>query len=137
MVCVYCGSTTNVTNSRLSKRNNSVWRRRKCATCGSIFTTFEEADLSSIFMIEHKDGSLTPFNKTLLLTSIYDCSKHMPKAAEHAAELTNTIVLKLLNTKNAVLTRNDIITATLNVLTKFNEATAVQYDAFHKLSTSS
>ena len=136
MVCVYCGSATSVTNSRLSKRNNSVWRRRKCTTCSSIFTTFEEADLSSVFMIERKNGKLEPFDRTLLLTSIYDCSKHLPKPAENANELTNTVVLKLLNKKSAILTRNDIIKATSLVLKNFNEVTAVQYAAFHKLSTS-
>jgi len=38
-----CGNETEVFDSRL-RGDGSVWRRRKCASCGKRFTTFEVSE---------------------------------------------------------------------------------------------
>ena len=41
MKCIKCDSETGVCDSRLRNEANIVWRRRKCKSCGHIFTTEE------------------------------------------------------------------------------------------------
>lgn len=85
-------------------------------------------------MVEEKDGQLTPFMRVLLLTSIYDCCRHLSQPAIIADELANTVILELLSTKSAIVPKKVIISATQSVLSRFDHASGVQYQAFHKNS---
>jgi transcriptional repressor NrdR len=69
MVCIYCGGETKVTNSRLQRRNNQVWRRRECLACQSVFTTHESVELESALSVS-QNGRLTPFLPDLLLKEL-------------------------------------------------------------------
>ena len=83
MVCIYCGGETKVTNSRLQKRNNQVWRRRQCLECKGVFTTHEAVDLSSALLID-KSGAPEPFISDLLFSdriSMLTCPLPMLRTA--------------------------------------------------------
>ena len=42
IACPYCdGSTSRVTDSRPSRRQDGIWRRRECTRCRNRFTTEE------------------------------------------------------------------------------------------------
>src|SRR5487761_1438910 len=97
MVCMYCGSKMQVTNSRLQKKANQVWRRRKCQICQIIFTTTESIDYSSIWVVTNRSGQIAPFSKDVLFLSIYKVLEHRPQAILDASALTDTIVSRLLN----------------------------------------
>ena len=131
MVCIYCGSNTHVTNSRHQKRANQVWRRRKCLTCGAIFSTTEGADTSQALSVQKKDG-LEPFSRDMLLLSVYDSLRHRKSALEDATALTGTIISTLTPlADNAVLDRDVITTVTTTVLQRFDKPAATSYRAFH------
>jgi transcriptional repressor NrdR len=133
MVCVYCGSRTQVANSRPQKRLHQVWRRRTCTTCGAIFTTNETIDFSTSLVVRNSTGSVQPFNRDQLFVSILRAVGHREAPVRDASALTATITGRLLhNTKTAVITRTDIINTTLQALKHFDQAAAVQYAAYHK-----
>lgn len=132
MECVYCGSGTQVTNSRPKRRSNDIWRRRQCKTCKNIFTTTETIDLASAIRVEINPGLLVPFEASKLLTSIYDCCKHIKNPAITAQELTLTVIKKVIKRQNAILSRQELIALTYDTLRQFDQATAVQFRAFHK-----
>ncbi len=135
MVCIFCDGDTAVVNSRLQKRENSVWRRRKCPNCLAIFTTIEEADLSYSIRVapESQNEALTPFSKPKLLMSIYECCKHLEEPENTSEALTRTVISKLLNKKSALIRKQDIKQTTYEVLHRFNAAAGVQYAAFHPI----
>lgn len=131
MVCVYCGSRTQVVNSRLQKRLNYIWRRRKCSSCLAIFTTEEQTALYSSLMIATKNR-LLPFNRDQLFTSIYDSCRHRPSSTEDASALTQTIISKLLaDQSNGIIIRNELIKAAHEVLQRFDHTAAALYAAYH------
>lgn len=132
MVCIYCSGRTQVTNSRPVKRANGVWRRRQCLQCSSIFSSLETIDLATALMVERTLDHLEPFSRTLLMTSIYDCCKHLNHPAVIADELTNTVITELLSTKKALVSPADITSVAASVLSRFDNAAGVQYQAFHK-----
>lgn len=132
MVCIYCGSPTNVSNSRQTKRSNAVWRRRSCNSCKSVFTTTETVDLSSALRVQENETVLTPFNRARLAGSIYEACKHLNKPAETADELTNTVITSLLQGRTAIISLEELTSLTSSILNRFDHAAGVQYNAFRK-----
>ncbi|HUC88328.1 MAG TPA: hypothetical protein VMR95_04240 [Candidatus Binatia bacterium] len=136
MVCIYCGRSTAVTNSRISKRVNGVWRRRRCLSCDSVFTTHELVDWSSSFtVLDTKTNQLQPFSRDKLFISLYKSCGHRPSAASDASSLVETAI-KRLTTKGeptkAMLTKSDIYTTSQTILDHFDQAAASSYRAYHQ-----
>lgn len=133
MVCVYCGNATNVTNSRLHKKLNRVWRRRQCATCHSVFTTIEQADEQRSFMIQASAKQLLPFSRDKLFISLHHACGHRRTAVPDAAALTDTIVAKLIHERdNGLVTKTEIRRVVLDTLSRFDQAAAIAYAAYHQ-----
>jgi transcriptional regulator NrdR family protein len=132
MVCIYCNSSTNVTNSRLQKRANQVWRRRRCTSCGANFTTHEVVDLGSSIAVQRSSKDIQPFSRDRLFTSVYDSLKHRPDSLGDATALTLTIISQLLpHVNNGRLEREVIAAVTGAVLERFDMAASTVYSAYH------
>ncbi len=133
MVCIYCGYDTTVANSRVQKLSNNVWRRRKCRSCGAIFTSIEKPHYPANIVIFSEDGSLTPFLPEKLFLSVYGCLRHRQNPIEDAKNICDTITRKIFangvadgKVKKAEL--RNIIKVTLN---RFDKTAMVHYQAFH------
>ena len=134
MVCIYCGGSTQVSNSRLQKRANTVWRRRQCTVCAAVFTTTEAIDLASAIMIATAKG-LEPFDKDKLLISVYESCKHRQNALNDASALTQTIIgdiIKLTDVSGKI-ERDAIITLAQQVLERFDPVCSTVYTAYHRI----
>jgi transcriptional repressor NrdR len=71
MQCPYCHKTvTNVTNSRSTKDDTQIWRRRQCWHCKAIFTTHEIVDLSHLVVLK-KAGLTEMYNHMKLYNGVY------------------------------------------------------------------
>lgn len=131
MVCVYCCGGTKVTNSRLQKRNNNVWRRRRCLACGAIFTTHEGVELESALVVA-KNGQNQPFLADLLLKELMDTLKHRNDVYTASRELLGTIVRRLLALPDRpVFSTDDIAKVTSEVLKRFDRRAHLRYLADH------
>lgn len=131
MVCIYCGGETQVINSRSQKRYNHVWRRRRCAKCGAVFTSVETAELSKSLVIKNK-GNLQPFLRDTLFISIYESLKHRKSALRDATALTETIIGKLEHhIADGVINRDVLVQAAYLSLKRFDKAAAMHYQAYH------
>ena len=70
MLCPNCGNKeSKVIDSRSFEDGSSIKRRRECLECGTRFTTYERREEIPI-MIEKKDGSVQPFDRSKLLRSL-------------------------------------------------------------------
>jgi len=133
MVCIYCGNKTQVINSRTQHRSNQVWRRRKCLTCSSVFTTEEKADYASHWLIKTQNNGLQPFNRDKLLISLFESLKHRKTALEDASDIADTVIKKLAgNMRNGVVEMKTVEQHALVALNRFDKVAAVHYQAFHK-----
>ena len=133
MVCIYCGSQTQVVNSRLQKRLNQVWRRRRCVQCKNVITSHELIELGTSVAVRRQE-QINPFNRDLLFISMYESCKHRSTAAQDASALVQT-VLSLLQPQivEGVLNRDQIAETTATVLERFDQAAATMYKAYHPL----
>ena len=135
MVCVYCGGQTNVTNSRLQKHQNSVWRRRRCKHCGAIFSSLERTNYDSLLVVRYGTSHIVPFQRDILFLSIYDACRHRTTSVADAAALSNTVIAKLipLQTTKGMVDRTVIAAVTSETLRRFDAAAYTHYLAFHPL----
>ncbi len=131
MVCIYCGSKTEVTNSRLQKRLNHTWRRRQCLKCHAIMTTSEQIDLEKTILVT-RQGRLEPFRRDILFVSVHDSLKHRKTAISDATGLTDTIISALYpEMTDAQVETNTISKTALKILKRFDKVAATHYQAFY------
>ena len=131
MVCIYCGAETKVSNSRLQKRNNQVWRRRECLKCKAIFTTHEGIDMSSTLLVD-KAGQAEPFLSDLLFSEVLLALKHRKDRYTAAREVTSTVVAELLEEPDKPLFKPAQISLTAaRVLARLDEQAWLRFTAEH------
>jgi len=135
MVCIYCGGATQVANSRLQKKSNNIWRRRRCLTCSAIFTSQERASYSQSLALQTGTSHIVPFERDLLFLSVHDACRHRPHPAADAAALTETAIAALLrnSVSQGLIKRDDVVITTSTVLKRFDTIACVQYLAVHAL----
>lgn len=134
MVCLQCGAKTHITNSRLQKRSNRVWRRRQCLSCRSTFTTEESPLYDKAWLVQATDSSVEPFFRDKLLLSLYSSLEHRQTALSDASSLTDTIIKKLQgHVQGGRIWAGTIVQTALVALNRFDKAASVYYQARHKL----
>lgn len=133
MVCPYCSSATKVINSRVQKRSNQTWRRRRCLKCSSVFTTLEIANLAQLWTVKDSKGSLRPFNSQKLFISLYESCRHRKSATGDAEALTDTIIQRIRpKAKKAIIDIEELKNVASDTLKRFDKAAFVHYQAYHK-----
>jgi transcriptional repressor NrdR len=131
MVCIYCGNETRVTNSRLQKRSNKVWRRRKCEVCRAIFTTHETIDLTQALLVG-SGGSPSPFLPDLLFTDVLLALQDRNDAYIAAREIVSTVLQKLMkSSEKPIFKPSTISKATADVIKRFDKRAYLRYIAEH------
>jgi transcriptional repressor NrdR len=132
MVCIYCGGETGVTNSRAQKKNNQVWRRRRCTKCGATFSTHEAAQYDLAWQVQNKKR-LQPFSSLKLFMSLYKSCEHRTTALSDAQGLTDTVIRKLpALMRDGMISSRDIAGVAQVALNRFDTAASSHYQAFHK-----
>ncbi len=134
MVCIYCGHDTSVTNSRLNRKLNRVWRRRACSECGEVFSTYEQADRAKAWRIAQA-GQLSEFERDRLFISLYKSLGHRPAATREAGDLTDTVVSLLAKRPEGDIPATELAQTAYTVLKRFDAAAATHYKAFHPHNT--
>lgn len=131
MVCIYCQSETLVFNSRLQKKLNQIWRRRRC-TEGHVFTTQERADYGAVWRVKGRNGKLVPFSRDKLFLSLLESCKHRSTALADAGALADTVTSSLAAVSTSgLIPVSEIISRAQVALNRFDTAASVHYQAFH------
>ena len=83
MRCPYCHSLRDkVVDSRSTKEDSEIRRRRECEDCGKRFTTYERIEEMMPIVIK-KNGEREPFDKTKIRKSLMiSCQKRNVSAAK-------------------------------------------------------
>ena len=70
MKCPFCQDLDNkVVDSRLTKDNTVIRRRRECLACGRRFTTYEDVEDIQPYVVK-SDGTREPYDRQKVLTGI-------------------------------------------------------------------
>lgn len=132
MVCLYCSGETSVVNSRKQRKNNHIWRRRRCLDCSALFTSVETPVLSSAWRVQGRNGNFKPFSRDKLLISILNSCRHRKEPLKDAMGLTSTTINKIgPHIRLATIKTTLIAKLTAEGLKHFDKAAFVQYQAYH------
>lgn len=131
MKCPFCRSTdTEVYNTRSTKFESQLWRRRRCLSCSKAFTTYESVDLGFL-QVTSKNGSYEPYARYRLYAAV--ASAFDPKSSKTADidALTATVESKLLDLHQDQISTNDIVITVLATLKAFDTPAFLRYLAGH------
>lgn len=129
MVCIYCDGDTKVYNSRHQKRNNQIWRRRRCLDCSATFTSIESFEYGPSLLVQIDHG-YEPFLPDKLFSELLTALADRKNSYSEARELTNTIIMKLLKLPGSpVFTAKQISDEVLKILKRFDLKAWHRYSA--------
>lgn len=134
MICIKCSADTSVTNSRPHKKTPSVWRRRQCKACGTVFTTNElVADDTHRLTVQQPDGSAIDFSFPRLMVSIYQNLGHRPSAsnADEAYWLAQTVAQTIQASATDTLTHAALSAVTHETIAHFDATAGLSYGVRH------
>ncbi|MCH7518347.1 MAG: transcriptional repressor NrdR [Candidatus Dadabacteria bacterium] len=78
MKCPFCSSLeSKVIDSRLTKEETSIRRRRECLDCKRRFTTYERVEEVELLIVK-KDGGREPFDRSKILTGMIKACEKRP-----------------------------------------------------------
>ena len=137
MKCPNCGHSALYTvNSRPTAKSLKVWRRKKCAKCKEIFTTYESVDLAYLYVVK-KSGKTVRFNRSKIYAGIYKAAVQ-GKNVDHgdmsvlAEKLTQEVEKELMLLKSKKITTDQILDTVLKVLKKRNLDILFRYLSYYK-----
>lgn len=136
MICIKCSNDTKVINSRPHKKTPSVWRRRECKACGTVFTTSEVvADNTYQFTVKAADGGKADFSLPRLMLSIVPSLSHRDETAiaDESYWLAQTVAQTIQATATDTVTAAALAEETYGTLSFFDATAGLQYGARHGL----
>lgn len=131
MKCPFCRSPdTQVYNSRGTRHETQIWRRRRCQTCHEAFTTYEAPDLGFLKVVK-KNGLKQRYSRAKLYSGIYGAFLSVPQKEMAVDAVTDTVEAALLDTKRRELATSEIAAVVLAALKQVNLAAFMRFLAYH------
>lgn len=130
MKCPFCReTTTEVYNSRTTRFDTQIWRRRRCQNCHESFTTYEAADLGFLKVLKNS-GKKQRYSRAKLYSGVYGAFLSIPSKETTVDAVTDTIESKILDTRKSEITSSEVAKIVLATLNHFNTAAFLRYLAY-------
>ncbi len=127
MKCPFCQYTkTEVYNSRQSKEQAHIWRRRRCKNCEAPFTTYEIPDMKFL-QITDQNNQIQPYRRTKLINSLWQACGGLDEHIDEAEALVATIEHALMGRGQTLISTNDITESALATLKRYDMASFMRY----------
>ena len=139
MFCINCShNSTNVTNSRPSKKLPTTWRRRKCPKCLYIFSTDEHPRYTDIAVTDTRGGATNQFNPGIMTISIASSFQHDQARGRTAAwDLMETVTMKLFAVTAEPITTDLLARLAYETIYAYDQVAGAQYGLTHHMITAS
>ena len=132
MKCIYCGATdSRVIDSRLIDENNSIRRRRECASCGKRFTTYEMIESTPILVIK-SDGSRQAFDPQKIKRGIIKSCEKRPVSMTQIDEIVMDIEKRISNSLDQEVPSSKIGEMVMEALKNLDEISYVRFAAVYR-----
>lgn len=131
MECPYCRrEVTIVLNSRPTRQNSQIWRRRQCLNCKAIYTTHERVDLSNLIVIK-KSGKTEMFSQGKLYAGIYRSTISQTKnRGKLVDKVTQEVEREILFLKTKRVFSEQIGNIVIRILKKHNTGAFLRFLAY-------
>jgi transcriptional repressor NrdR len=96
MRCPFCQyPDSDVIDTRKLSGGETIRRRRKCASCGKRFTTYERVESVSLMVVK-KNGEREPYDREKLMRGVRTACYRRPVSAEQLDSLANDVEAALM-----------------------------------------
>ena len=132
MKCPYCAEVDNkVIDSRLSKDNHVIRRRRECLLCNRRFTTYEHVEKIAVMIIK-KDGRREEFNREKVRSGIVRACEKLDISINTIDNFLDDLERDLRETGEKEIPSQDIGELVMKKLHKLNDIAYVRFASVYR-----
>ncbi|MDH5637541.1 MAG: transcriptional regulator NrdR [Nitrospinota bacterium] len=132
MKCPACNTAdSKVIDSRLSREEDMIRRRRECVSCGRRFTTYEKIE-ESLPLVVKKNGERQAFNRQKIRDGVEKACHKRSVSAEDRAELVEQAVRAALETGEPEVPCQIIGEVVMQGLKKLDDVAYVRFASVYK-----
>jgi transcriptional repressor NrdR len=130
--CPSCGHEEDkVVDSRSTKENSAVRRRRECLECGQRFTTYEYIEHAPVVVVK-KDGRREHFSREKILTGLLRACEKRPVSREILERLVNEVELAVCNRIRDEIPTSEIGNEVMNRLAGIDQVAYVRFASVYR-----
>lgn len=132
MKCPYCGSLKDkVIDSRSSKEDTSIRRRRECLRCNRRFTTYEYIEMVPLMVIK-KDNRREPFDRNKILSGLIRACEKRPIGMQRLEKVVDMIERELQKRFDKEVKANAIGEAVMKQLKALDQVAYVRFASVYR-----
>ena len=132
MKCPFCHETENrVIDSRLSKDNNMIRRRRECSKCSRRFTTYERVE-EMMPLVVKKDGRRETYERIKIINGLKRACEKRPVSINTIEAIADRIERNLQERGEKELLSSVIGEATMRELHDTDEVAYVRFASVYR-----
>lgn len=132
MRCAFCyNKETKVVDKRESPDETSTRRRRECLKCGKRFTTYERAELTTLYVIK-KNGNREMFDRPKLLGGLFKACEKRPISSDDVEEMANKIETELRKRDNNEVKSTDIGEKIMKYLKRKDKVAYIRFASVYR-----
>lgn len=132
MRCPSCGHEEDkVVDSRSTKENSAVRRRRECLECGQRFTTYEYIEHAPVIVVK-KDGRREHFSREKLLNGLLRACEKRSVSRETLEKLVNEVERAVCNSVRDEIPTSEIGNEVMNRLAAIDQVAYVRFASVYR-----
>jgi len=118
-------------DSRSTKENSAVRRRRECTACGHRFTTYEYVEHRPVMVVK-KDGRREPFDRTKIRSGIKKACEKRPISVAALEKIVSRIEYNLLEKGEREMKASEIGEMVMHELKDLDEIAYVRFASVYR-----
>lgn len=118
--------------TRNTKADTSIRRRRECLGCGHKFTTYEKLDSANLIRVVKSSGSKELFDKDKLIRGISSAFERRNINANVIEKLANSIEKNIISSGHREISSKEIGELVLDGLLNIDEVAYIRFASVYK-----
>ncbi|MCK4349343.1 MAG: transcriptional repressor NrdR [Candidatus Krumholzibacteria bacterium] len=132
MRCPSCGHEEDkVVDSRATKENSAVRRRRECLKCGQRFTTYEYIEHTPVIVVK-KDGRREHFSREKILSGLLRACEKRPVSRKSLEELVNEVEKTVCSSVRDEIPSSEVGNEVMNRLAALDQVAYVRFASVYR-----
>lgn len=135
MRCPFCQHPdSDVIDTRKLNGGESIRRRRKCASCGKRFTTYERVESVSLTVVK-KNGEREPYDREKIMRGVRTACYRRPVSAQQLEALANDVETELMSRDEQEVPSTTIGDIIMHKLREVDEVAYIRFASVYRSFT--
>ena len=132
MKCPFCGAAEDrVVDSRATRENDVIRRRRECEKCNKRFTTYERIE-ETLPLVVKKDGRREPFDRHKIISGLKKACEKRPVSVQSIEDVVNEIEHRMMESGEKEISATALGEEVMERLQKLDEVAYVRFASVYR-----